>query len=85
MYTDKKNRSAVIITQALIGKAHSNSSDDEVIVKNEDDSYYTKPQYMKPRNGFDSMYSKSPYKEIWVVPSSSRVYPSYLVILKDLN
>jgi hypothetical protein len=85
MYSDNKNRSALFVTQSLIGKAHSNSSDDQVIVKNTDGSYYTKPQFMVPRKGFDSMYSKSPYKEIWVIPSAQRIYSLYLIILKSIS
>ena len=82
MFKDKKGRSALIIFQVLIRKSHSNASDDQKIIKNSDGSYYTKPQYMFPQKGFDSMYSKAPHKEVWIIPSSQRVYPSYIVILK---
>lgn len=85
MYIDSNNRSALILTQGLVGKAHANSSDDNTIIRNNDGSSYTKPQRMLPRKGFDSMYSKSPSREIWIIPSSQRVYPSYLIIIKKLK
>jgi hypothetical protein len=85
MYSDRKERSALIINQVIIGKAHANSSDEQQIMTNPDGSYYTKPQFLSPKKGYDAMYSKTPYKEIWVIPSTERIYPIYLIILKRQN
>ena len=83
MFKDNKGRSALIICQVLIGKSHANSSNDQKIIKNTNGSFYTKPQYVHPQKGYDSMYSETPRKEVWIIPSSQRVYPSYVVILKN--
>ena len=68
----------MIISEAIVGKAHKNSSKDDIILYNEDGSYYTKPDYIRPPRGFDCMYSH-PGKKIWVIPSVQRVFPLYWI------
>lgn len=82
MRKSKSNKVSVIISKVLIGNAHGNSSDVNNIIKEKNGSSYSKPLYMKPKRGFDSMYSLRPYKEIWIIPSKFRVLPVYEVELR---
>ena len=82
MHASKLGLSTIIVCQVQIGKSHANKSFDDQIVKLPDGNIYSKPEYYKPKKGFDSMYSESPYKKIWIIPSSARVYPSFLIDIK---
>lgn len=80
-YSKNDKLKALLVCKVLIGKAHQNSSDVTKIIKNKDGSIYSKPLYMRPKRGFDSMYSNSKTK-IWVIPASSRIHPQYLILFK---
>lgn len=82
IYKNKKDVYSVVVSLVSVGKAHSNSSDDSILVKNKDGSYFTKPKHMQPKAGFDSMYSDKPLKKIWVIPLSARIYPCFVLKIK---
>lgn len=85
IYKNKNDLYSIIVCRVVYFNSHSNSSDDSKVVTNPDGSYFTSPKYMKPKRGFDCMFSKHPYKKIWVIPSSSRVYPAFLINIKIKN
>lgn len=66
---------SIIIARVLIGRSHGNSSDDHEMIREPNGASYSKPKYMRPKKGFDSMYSLVPKKQIWIIPSSARVLP----------
>ena len=82
MHASRKGLSTIIVCQVQIGKSHGNRSFDEQVVELPDGNIYSKPEFYKPKIGFDCMYSESPHKEIWIIPSSARVYPSFLIDIK---
>lgn len=75
MRASKSGRVSVIVVKVLIGKAHGNSSNDEIMVRESNGASYSKPEFMMPKRGFDCMYSLDPLKQIWIIPSGSRVMP----------
>ncbi|WP_374079161.1 hypothetical protein [Bdellovibrio bacteriovorus] len=80
-YSKNDKLKALLVCKVLIGRAHRNSSDVTKTIKNKDGSIYSKPLHMRPKRGFDSMYSNSKTK-IWVIPASSRIRPQYLILFK---
>jgi hypothetical protein len=75
MRKSESKKVSIIVAKVLIGKAHGNSSSDETTVREVNGAVYSKPEYMMPKRGFDSMYSLNPLKQIWIIPSGSRVFP----------
>jgi len=74
MYKNKNNNVSIIVCEVCVKKSHENESDitaDKFIEK----YGYSKPKYMSPKKGYDSMYAGP----IWIIPSSSRVYPSFVI------
>lgn len=79
----KEKETKILVCEVLLGKGHANKSDDNLVMKNKDGSIYSKPDFIMPNKGYDHMFSEQPYKEIWVVPSARRVYPSFILTLKN--
>ena len=76
MYKNKNNNVSIIVCQVCVKKSHENESD--ITEKKFMEKYgYSKPKYMSPKKGYDSMYSFD--KTIWIIPRSSRVYPSFVI------
>ena len=77
-------RFVIFVCQTIIGAAHENSSDlKQIVFRN--GAGFSKPRYLRPKPGYDAMYSNDAEHSIWVIPSKKRVYPSYLVILNQLE
>ena len=76
IYKNKNNNVSIIVCQVCVKKSHENESN--ITAKDFRKEYsYSKPKYMSPKKGYDSMYGFD--KTIWVIPSSSRVYPSFVI------
>jgi hypothetical protein len=82
LYPSKRQTYSILVCEVLTGNSHGNHSDDNVVVRTKCGSFYSKPQFMKPKVGYDSMYSLQPLKKIWVIPDPKRVYPSFLMTIK---
>lgn len=75
---DESGSVTIMVCCVIIGKAHLNYSDPSDLRYFEKYGY-SRPKYMSPRKGYDSMYTKD---GIWIIPVSSRIYPKYLVKIK---
>lgn len=74
---------SILISKVLIGKAHGNYSDVQKIIEEVNGASYSKPKFMRPRNGFDAMYSLKPNKQIYIIPCGERVLPIGLIEVQD--
>jgi hypothetical protein len=76
MHKNKNGSVSIIVCQVCVKNYHENFSDftDKKFIKK---FGYSKPLYITPKKGYDSMYAVK--KNIWIIPSSSRIYPSYVI------
>lgn len=70
----------IIVCQVYIGESHANYSDGGKDKEYHKKYGHSKPKYMSPKKGYDSMYAAN--KTIWIIPSSARVYPLFLIKIK---
>lgn len=83
MRRSETKRVSILVVKVLIGKSHPNESDDQVIIREKNGANYSKPKYMMPKKGFDSMYSLRPLKQIWIIPNKKRAIPIVEIEIQD--